>query len=350
MAINKKLNLIIFSIFLVIGFVIYYVYMKPEHFYSESDIPDNCPTQSLQNYNSIISKYSGIGININSVTPDIGNLNNDQQLYQIQSIPLYQTDVLGGVYAVSDDNTLTIVIQNKNDINQLWTLNEITDSQNNIVYIVKPYLNKVSGIEYALQYENGTLSFRPFDPNFQSQHWLPSTSTFNKGIPILSYNPLSIYTAEFNPNASVSGNSNVNNLDNQNTKQVNDVLNLVKQGVQQYMTQLTNTTNNTGNISSSSIGNSSNPLNINLTIAKNNSGSGSETFTNIDDTPKPTSSVIDLLNKYEAATTPYDTSDFTLYKLSDLEESLKKTTSRYSSTINPDEYVYKRIGSCNCEL
>lgn len=344
--ISNKINLVIFSLFLVIGFVIYYVYMKPEHFYGETDIPDNCPTQPPQPYNSIISKYSGIGINIKSVTPDIGNISSEEQLYQIQSIPVYQTDILGGVYAVSDDNTLTIVVQNKNDINQLWTLNEITDSQNNKVYIVKPYLQKVSGIEFALQYENGTLSYRPFDSNFQGQHWIPSTSTFNKGIPILSYNPLSIYTAEFNPNASVSGNSNVNSLDNQNNKQVTDVLNLVKQGVQQYMSQLSTSTNNTGNISSSSIGNESNPLNINLNIAKNNT----ELFTDVTNTPTPTSSVVDLLNKYEAATTPFDTSDYTLYKLSDLEASLKNTTSRYSSSLNPDEYVYKTIGSCNCQL
>ncbi len=341
---DKKLNLIIFSLFLVIGFVVYYVYMKPEHFYGENDTPNNCPTLAATTYNSIISKYSGIGININSVTPDIGNLNTDQQLYQIQSIPVTQTDILGGVYAVSDDNTLTIVIQNKNDINQLWTFNQITDAQNNTAYIIKPYIQKVAGIEYALQYENGTLSFRPYDPIFQSQHWLLSTSTFNKGIPILSYNPLSIYTAEFNPNAPVSGYSNVNSLDNQNTKQVNDVLNLVKQGVQQYMNKLNTSTNNTGTISSSSIGNSSNPLNINLNISKNNS----ETFTDVNtDTPLPTSSVIDLLNKYEAATTPYDNSDYTLYKLTDLQASLKNT--KYSS-VNPDEWVYKSIGSCNCKL
>jgi hypothetical protein len=319
--------------------------MKPEHFYNDNDIPDNCPTQPLT-YNSIISKYSGIGINIKSVTPEISNLSTEQQLYQIESIPVYKTDILGGVYAVSDDNTLTIVIQNKNDINQLWILHEITDAQNNTVYIVKPYLQKVSGVEFALQYENGTLSYRPFDINFQSQQWILSTSTFNKGIPILSYNPLSIYTAEFNPNAVVSGNSNINNLDNQNTRQVNDVLNLVKQGVQQYMSQLSTTTNNTGNISSSSIGNESNPLNINLSIAKNNQ----ESFIDVTNTPTPTSSVIDLLNKYEAATTPFDKSDYTLYKLTDLEGLLKNTTSRYSSNLDPDEWVYKSIGSCNCQL
>ena len=344
---TQQRNLLILSLFLIIGFVIYYVFMKPEHFYGEEqNTNDNCPLLPPPTYNSIVSKYSGVGLNINPVTPEIGNINNQEQLYQIKSIPLTKNDVLGGVYAVTDDNSLTIVIQNKNDINQLWTLNQITDTQNNTVYIVKPYLQKISGVDYALQYENGTLSFRPFDSLYQSQHWLPSTSTFNKGIPILFFNPLSIYTPEFNPNGSVSG--TVNNLDNQNNKQVTDVLNLVKQGVQQYMSQLNTATQNTGTISSSSIGNSSNPLNVNLTISKNNSTS-SFTDVNNDGTPSPTSSVIDLLNKYESATSPDNNDDFTLYKLTDLESSIKNKTSRYSS-INPNDWVYKSIGTCNCQL
>lgn len=341
-------NLIILSLFLVIGFVIYYVFMKPEHFYVEknNETSNNCPITQPTTYNSIISKYSGVGLNITSVTPEIGNISNQIQLYQIKSIPLTKNDVLGGVYAVTDDNSLTIVVQNKNDINQLWTLEEMKDNSNTTVFSVKPYLQKISEVDYALQYENGTLSFRPFDSTYQAQHWLPSTSTFNKGIPILSFNPLSLYTPEFNPNGSVSG--TINNLDNQNNKQVNEVLNLVKQGVQQYMTQLSSTSQNTGTISSSSIGNSSNPLNVNLTISKNNSTSS---FTDIiNDNPVPTSSIIDLLNKYESATTPNDDTDFTLYKITDLESNLKKNTSRYSNSLNPDDWVYKSIGSCNCQL
>jgi len=368
---GKKCCLMILALMAASGFIFYYMFLKPEHFtviesFTDDDetiSPDDettptdaftfsCPTQQPPPWKSIISKVSGIGLNVNAVTPQGGISNSDQQLYVIESIPTTKTDVLGGVYAIDSNNLLTIVIKNDNDINQFWTLNKMTDSTGTTCYNVMPYVQNVSGVQYALQYENGNLSFRPHSPSFTAQQWLASQTVFTKGIPILNYNPISLYSPEFN----AFGNNTIssNNLNDQNNKQVNDVVNLIKQSVQQYMSQLTASTSGTNNISSSSFGNSANPLNINVMLEKQSTSN----FANV---PTPTGSnmgyaniadtndVISLLDKYEsAANPPVDNSGFMLYKKTDLQNSLQSKIP--ITSINMNDYVQNPVSSCNCKL
>lgn len=367
---TKKCCLVIFALMLLTGLTVYYLFMKPEHFtvivnspndsstsgddstteYDDSTIDTttvSCPTQRPLAWKSIISKLSGIGLNINAITPQGGVSNSDQQLYVIESIPTTKTDVLGGVYAIDSNNLLTIVIKNENDINQFWILNQITDSNAENCYNVMPYIQNVAGIQYALQYENANLSFRPYSPTYTSQHWLASQTVFTKSIPILNYNPASLYTPEFNS----LGNNNVfsNNLNDQNNKQVNDVINLIKQSVQQYMGQLTSSTAGTNNISSSSFGNSANPLNINVMLEKQNTSKFMDIPNPTGSSPTDSNNVISLLDKYESATNPpVDDSGFMLYKKTDLQNSLQSKMP--ITSINMNDYVKNPISSCNCKM
>jgi hypothetical protein len=347
-SVTSKTLLKFLALALLTGFVIYYLYLKPEHFVVTTTKPKTvaaCPTIAPPPVGSIISKFSGVGINVTSVLPSTSTGN--QKLYIIESIPVSSSDVLGGVYSITDDNLLTIVVKNTNDINQLWTLTQIKDATGATCFVVMPYLQKVKGIQFALQYENGNLSFRPYSKTYQAQHWLTSTTRFNKGIPILNYNPVSIYTAEFNPNGNSGSISTLSNLDDENTQKVNDVVNLIKQSVQQYMTQLSASTSGTNNVSASSFGNKVNPLNVNIML-KNN---GKSAFTDVDaavPAPSESNSVLALLDKYEAATNPIDKSSFTLYRKSDLESSIQDALPITSMGL--DNYVPNRIGSCNCKI
>jgi hypothetical protein len=329
---------------LLTGFVIYYLYLKPEHFVVTTTPNTVCPTLARPPVGSIISKFSGVGINVTPVTPT-STATGRTKLYIIESIPVSSNDVLGGVYSITDDNLLTIVIKNINDINQLWTLNKTKDSKGITCYIVMPYLQKVKGLQFALQYENGNLSFRPYSQNYEAQQWLVSETRFNKGIPILNYNPVSVYTPEFNPNGNTSSRSTLSGLDDQNAQKVDDVVNLIKQSVQQYMSQLTTSTAGTNKVSASSFGNSTNPLNVNIMLS--NSGKSVSGFADVP-SPSESNSVIALLDKYEAAENPIDKSSFTLYRRSDLESSIQDALP--ITSMGMDNYVSSRIGSCNCKI
>jgi hypothetical protein len=259
------------------------------------------------------------------------------------------------VYAVDNNNQLTTVIQNSNDINQLWTITPTTDSADNQVYNVMPYVQKVTGVDYALQYENGKLTFRPYDNTYTAQQWLASTSTFDRGIPIVNVSPAAIYTPEFAPvgNFAPGTNTALPSLDSKNNQQVADVVNLIKQSVQQYMTQLNAATQGTGQISSSSLGNAQNPLSVNIMLNKQGSGSKS-TFADVPSSGAATSApitstdVIALLDQYEEAQNPHAYDNYRLYKKSDLEMALQKLSPL--SAPDAKDYISKRIGTCNCKL
>ena len=320
-----------------------YYRIKKEHFFFNPPCPPTVPCQTVTQspvYNSIISSYSGVGINIVKVSQGT-SVQSSQPLYTIQRIPVTQNATLGGVYAITSDNLLTISVENINDASQFWTLTPITKSTE---VAVMPFIQNAENVKYALQYENGSLALRVYNPSFQSQLWIPSTSVFDKGIPILNFNGNSMYTPEFNPYGSI-GKISSNSLDSQNTKQVDDVINLIKQGMSQYMAQLNASSAGTQNVSASSFGNQSNPLNINVSLSGESSQSN---FADVSSEPQA-SDVITLLNKYEAsADGPVDIGGSLLYRKSDLDAQLK--SSMPITSVNIDDYVSNRIGSCNCKL
>lgn len=353
---KQQSMLYICALMLLTGIVVYYLYMRPEHFATHSTNtnptkkaprehfanPPLCPCPSGQSptINSIISKFSGIGINVTQALSQ-----NSEQLYQINVVPVSSNSVIGSVYAVDNDNKLTTVILNSNDVNQLWTITEITPANGTPINVVKPYVQKVTGIDYALQYENGSLSLRQYNPDFESQHWLTSTTTFNQGIPVVA-NRVDIYTPEFAPVGNFAiGSGTSSTLEGKNSQQVNDVINLIKAGVQQYMSQLSSATNGTGQISSSSLGNAANPLKVNVNI-----GGGVSGISKFEDIlPATKNDVVVLLDQYEQSHMPqlnYD--NYRLYKKSDLEVALQKVSPM--SAPDARDYVSKTISTCNCKL
>uniref|UniRef100_A0A6C0HN61 Uncharacterized protein n=1 Tax=viral metagenome TaxID=1070528 RepID=A0A6C0HN61_9ZZZZ len=341
--------IILFLVTFIIAGAFLYIYYFKESFLNETITTPYCECAAGQPlFNSIISKFSGIGINVTQVTQQTGS---DQQLYLINTIPINANSVAGSVYAIDNNNRLTTVVKNMNDSNQYWTITPY-GTANNLINIVEPYIQKVSGVRFALQYEHGNLSIRPFEANFKAQYWLTSLTVFNVGVPVVVVNPASIYTPEFAQVGNFTPGSGISTtLDAQNNQQVNNVINLIQAGVQQYMTQLNEQTNGTGTTSSSSLGNSGNPLNISVNLNNDKGKDSVSAFTNISNTTGTASSnvldVIGLLNAYENAQNPI-ADDYTLYRESDLKKALHHASSMHTPDVR--DYVSKTISTCNCKL
>ena len=168
---------------------------------------------------------------------------------------------------------LTIRLKNSIDYTQLWKIIEKTDNISKY-YIVQPFEKN----KFALQYENGNLALRPYNlnNNFENQKWILKNTTITRGIPVLNYSPGSLFTPEFDPYS--TPNTYSNNITEQNSQQINDVISNIKTGVQQYLGQLDNKYQ-TEKVysSSSSLGHQDTPLNINLNLNSKKKNS----FTNV---------------------------------------------------------------------
>ena len=315
---KTKVNLIIILFLMIItGFVIYYMYLKPEKFtniqenfettttsaitttLANTTIPNTtipnttisnittipnttiptpaftCPDLNPKIPVAIVSRYFGVGFNIYPVKSTSSNILQNQT-YLIEHIPITTTGTSGGMYAISSDGSFTIKLKNNEDSTQWWSMIELTDPIDNSVYQVM-IPNSIPTV--ALQYANGNLSIRPYTaPGFEGQKWLKSDTIVTRGIPVLNYSPSSMFTTEFDPYSTTSS-VNMNSLSDSNNKQVSDVITAVKSGIQQYLSQTSNSQNN-GQISSSSLGNKNMPLSVNLNLGGggargSSSGSGS---------------------------------------------------------------------------
>jgi len=295
---------------------------------------------------SVLSRFFGIGFNIEYVSQ------NDNDYYLIKHIPTLASGTLGGCYSITSDNLLTIKLKNKLDDFQLWSISESTDTTSTY-YTIQPKSNS----NYALQYENGNLALRPFNPDnvFEAQKWIFNTTEITRAIPVLNYSPGSLYTAEFDPYSSPDNNSN---LSDTNSQQVNDVINAVKSGLKQYLGQLDNK-NQKEQVSSSSLGQKESPLNVNLNLSSkskqmssfanvnskgnsnaNNKGTGkAKGLTNND--------MLSIMDKY--GVTAGNNSQYTpLYKTNNLENEINKI--KGCKQINLKDYTSNRVGKCNCKL
>ena len=360
---KTKLNLTIILLLMIItGFIIYYMYLKPEKFsnikeHFETTNPNPTTTQSAcpsppvvtcPNLNNnipvaIVSRYFGVGFNIYPVTPTASNILKNQT-YLIEHIPITSTGVAGGMYSISSDGTFTIKLKNIDDPSQWWSMIELIDPIDKSVYQVMIPNNSTST---ALQYANGNLSIRPYSaPGFEGQRWIKSDTVVTRGIPVLNYSPSSMFTTEFDP-YSTSSSINTGSLSDTNNKQVTDVVNAVKSGIQQYLLQTSNSQNN-GQMSSSSLGNKSMPLSVNLNL-----GGGSGTpqgvsyFDNVTGSASD-SDILSILNKYEANAASGGRSQ-TIYSQNDLQSSLD-TSSNGCKLININDYTPNRVSTCNCKI
>ena len=351
-----NLNVIIFTLMMCSGCILYFLYFKnidhftttqPELIETELTTPeitngeltnseitnsetinlDICNNNNLLN-KSIMSRYFGVGFNIEYIE--------NKDAYLVNHIPTTTTGTLGGCYAVSNDNMLTIRLKNRLDYTQLWKIIETEDSKSKY-YIVKPFEKD----KFALQYENGNLALRPYNlnNNFENQKWLLNKTSITRGIPVLNYSPGSLFTTEFDPYS--TPNTYSSNITEENSQQIDNVITNIKSGVQQYLNKLDNK-NQTNEVSSSALGKKETPLNINLNL----SSKKKDSFTNVNNNDL-SNEMIDIMDRYGSSKT--QGSKYTeLYKKTDLENELNKYQG--CKLLNINDYTSNRVGSCNCKI
>jgi hypothetical protein len=376
---NKKYFRYLFALAVVFGITYYYLYLKPEPFINKIEhfacdyatnptgpdcttkastvastvaitVPQaTCPPVAQPPSKSIVSAFFGVGFNIEPV-PQSSTESNINNVYLIEHSPTLLNKTLGGKYAVSPDGSLTIKIRNIQDTTQWWSIIRNTSAistscttKSNIYYI-RPY----SKSNFNLQYANGNLTLRPFNTtdNFVAQQWILSPDTVNRGLPVLNYNPASLYSTEFDPySTSTSSSSAI--LNEQNNDQVTNVVNAVKSGIEQYLLQIGTTNNTPSQVSASSLGTKDIPLNINLNLNDSSANlSGKSMFTNVDGTTSY-KDILSILDKYE--TNSNDSNSKMLYNSSDLQSQINKTPSG-CKLLDINDYTSNRVGSCNCKL
>ena len=297
-------------------------------------IPYCIQPEDPSNYKSVMSRYFGVGFNITYVQQN----NNDY--YLINHIPTISTGTLGGCYSITSDNLLTIKVQNTEDTAQLWSLSQHVDSISSY-YSITPLNNN----NFALQYENGSLSLRPFNSAsiFEGQKWLRNTDIITRGIPVLNNNPASLFTSEFDPYSS-SQQSSSNTMTDQNSKQVNDVITAVKSGIQQYLGQLDNN-NQTSQVSSSSLGQKASPLNINLSLSS--PAKQVSAFANVDNASL-SNNMLSIMDKYGPSTNSSGGKNVPLYNSNNLQNEINQFQG--CKLVNINDYTSNRVSSCNCKL
>jgi len=366
---KTKLHLtIILLLMITTGFSLYFMYLKPEKFSNIKEhfvdptisaIPTNtqgttstqapiipaitCPPPTPTVPVAIVSRYFGVGFNIYPVKSSGSNILQNQ-IYLIEHIPITSTGVAGGMYAISSDGTFTIKLKNMEDTTQWWKMIELTDPVDNSVYEVMIPNNTPT---VALQYANGNLSIRPYTaPGFEGQKWLKSNTVVTRGIPVLNYSPSSMFTTEFDPYSTTSS-VNTNNLSDANSKQVSDVITAVKSGIQQYLSQTSNSQPN-GQVSSSSLGNKSMPLSVNLNLGGSSGSGTTQGVSYFENVKGSDSDILSILNKYEAKSASGGRSQ-TIYSQNDLQSQLN-TSSTGCKLIDINDYTPNRVSTCNCKI
>ena len=347
---------IILLLMLITGFVIYFIYLKPENFETTTPNtisitapnavpPFTCPNLAPTLPVAIISRYFGVGFNIQPVKSTTSTTTNTDY-YLIEHIPITTNGVSGGMYSISSDGTFTIKLKNNDDPSQWWSMKELTDSADKSLYQVMIPNNLPN---MALQYSNGSLSIRPYtSPGFEGQKWLKSYTIVTRGIPVLNNSPASMFTTEFDP-YSTSSSINTSNLSDSNSKQVTDVISAVKSGIQQYLLKTNNSQLN-GQVSSSSLGNKSMPLSVNLNLGSSSDSSSQKGVSFFENVSGSTSDedILSILDKYEAKSGENNRSQ-TVYSSNDLQNQLN-TTANGCKLLNLNDYTSNRVSTCNCKI
>jgi zona occludens toxin (predicted ATPase) len=194
---NKNILLIILMLMIVTGFIIYFMYMRLEHFTSTAAATNPSTTPAVTNPSTtlavtnpsttipittpaytcappvppvpvaIISRFFGVGFNVDLVSSSVTVPN-----YLIEYIPTTSTGTSGGVFSISSDGLLTIKLRNEQDPTQWWNITQVVDSTSTTpYYTVQPNSDPTLG----LQYENGNLAIRTYNtPLAEGQKWILS--------------------------------------------------------------------------------------------------------------------------------------------------------------------------------
>lgn len=362
---EKSKMLLIFLLMLTTALIFYYIYMTTQSKQSTTTtkssnienfadpttttIPEICkpfipsPETSTQPI-SVISKYYGVGLNISNVTPVT-----DGYSFILHYLPNVYEQTQGLVFAVVNDR-LTLKIRNDTDTSQYWKM--IKNSTEDF-YMIQPDASP----DLALSYENGTIALRPKNTDVQSQKWNTSNKEITQGIPILNSQPSSIFTSEFDAYAaSANMSTDSSSLTDQNNKQVKAALDLITAGINQYLNKSTSTQTSTNQLTSSSFGNSDNPINVKVSLGSGvdtTSSISKSTFGDVGNDTAADNSILSLLAKYDSSVassksySPY-AYDY-VYRPSDLDKVLTGQES-LCKNININDYTNRRVGQCNCKL
>lgn len=232
---------------------------------------------STTSVKSIISKYSGIGIN---VTPtDFLNYSggNVDSNYQVM-VESANTSIPKGALAVSNTGVFSKSLINNLDTNQIWKLKKITSADdlktlignptmivspvNNPYFVVVALNSLTTAPVRALQYENGTLSVRPLG-DYVAQQWDLSPVNVTPGIPILNSNQLSSFSPEYVDGGVANSVAMANaSKNNEIMSTLNQILGFVQAtGINQAPTQSV--------FGSTSTNAASTPLTINVKLGSN---------------------------------------------------------------------------------
>lgn len=251
-------------------------------------IPQVMPWWRTSPVKSIISKYSGVGVNVStSESPDgsTGNLNSKYLVFIQSPNPSIPK---GSLSVDNSSGVFTTTTPNGSDINQLWNIvlissdsdiSELMTTPTNpnptITNKIYPYYviitnnsNTSGNSKRALQYENGSISVRILG-DYDAQRWdISPNSIVSPGVVVVGNNQLSHFSPEYVGNGvgvgvGVSGgSSNGNNLNQMNANTTNQIMS----SLNQILGYLQSTGGNT-NPSSSIFGNK--PLSLNVSVGGN---------------------------------------------------------------------------------
>lgn len=225
---------------------------------------------------SIISKYSGISVNVIPADfPDYSGGNIDSN-YQVM-IESANTAIPKGALSVANTGVFSKSVIDKADTNQLWKIKRITSVDDlktlsgnptmNVTNMNYPYylivsLNTLTATTVrVLQYENGTLSVRPLG-DYISQQWDISAVNVTPGIPILNNNQLSNFSPEYVDGGVANSAAMLNSSNNQQIMaSLNQILGYIQaNGINQTPTQ---------SVFGSSANAASTPLTVNVRLGAN---------------------------------------------------------------------------------
>jgi len=283
----------IIILIIIISSIAYGIQYGVEHFYTISPTPviptpviPTCipvvqPWWMLSPVKSVISKYSGVGVNVASTDSPDGSTGtiNSKYLVFIQSpnpaIPK------GAVSVDNSSGVFTTITPNGSDINQLWNIVLISSANDlsklmitstnptpiitNTIYpyyvIITNNSNSSENSKRVLQYENGSLSVRLLG-DYAAQRWdISPNSIVNPGVVVVGNNQLSSFSPEY------VGNGVMAQGQSQSLSQINSTsANQIMTSLNKILGYLQSTGANS-NPSSSIFGNK--PLSLNVSVGGN---------------------------------------------------------------------------------
>jgi hypothetical protein len=340
---------------LILSFIVFGIFMyKKNNANTKQDIIIRrsvekfveCTPSAGPVYKSAISAGSGIGFVIEKNTNVSGGGTYYYVYYTSPNI-----DPPDSVFAVDTSSGQPILTRQAYGIDsqaQAWKIIEAGDISGDLKGITdSPYSPKMYYLEsngkpgHVLQFENGNMVLR-LKGGFPSQKWVLSTDEIisKNAIPVVNYDQTpGAETIKTDMRNTFLKSQLVNELNANNQKKINDVLDLIRQNMQALNTSGYGV--NGGQVSSSSLGVTGNPIKINLLMSGDSAASSSSTTENFTDSASK--SVSQLLDDYEGNSNGLSSTAQSFI-------SQIKSGAGSCKPVNMNDYTERRIGQCNCKL